>query len=125
MVQVYHWSIKESLMALLPQEAETPLYEQIYHYVRQIPEGNVATYGQIAKLIGRCSAQMVGFALAALKGKSDVPWHRVINRMGKISPHGYGLGAAIQKELLLNENVAFDSEDVIDLKQYQWDITSN
>jgi len=124
-MQVYHLSIKESLMALLHPGSDTPLYEQIYCYVRQIPHGNVATYGQIARLVGRCSAQMVGFALAALKDKSNVPWHRVINRMGKISPHGYGLGTAIQKELLLAENVEFDFEDVIDLKQYQWDIESN
>ena len=112
-------------MALSQPETDTPLYEQIYYFVRQIPEGHVATYGQIARLVGRCSAQMIGFALAALRGQSDVPWHRVINRMGKISPHGYGLGTEIQKELLLAEKVEFDSEDNIDLLRYQWIIKSD
>ena len=50
------------------------LYERIYAAVRQIPVGRVATYGQIARLVGGCSAQMVGFALAALSNGSDVPW---------------------------------------------------
>ena len=45
---------------------EPRLYDIIYSVVRQIPAGKVATYGQISRIVGRCSAQMVGFALAAL-----------------------------------------------------------
>jgi len=99
---------------------DQPLYEQIYHCVKQIPQGKVATYGQIAKMVGRCSAQMVGFSLAALKIKSNVPWHRVINHKGKISPHGDGLGTSLQKELLLSEGIEFDDTNAIDLARFQW-----
>ncbi len=73
---------------LLPEdqgvENKTP-YEKIYQVVRKIPLGKVATYGQIAKIVDRCTPRMVGYAMAASKG-ADVPWQRVINYKGEISP---------------------------------------
>jgi methylated-DNA-protein-cysteine methyltransferase related protein len=104
------------------QQPEMPLFERIYATVRSIPPGRVATYGQIAQMVGGCSAQMVGFALAALRrGKEeDVPWQRVINRLGKISPHGFGYGSALQRGLLVGEGVEFDEEDCIDLARFGW-----
>lgn len=99
------------------------LFELIYSTVRQIPYGKVASYGQISSLVGRCSAQMVGFALAALANQSggeDVPWQRVINSQGKVSPHGFGMGSEIQRQLLAAEGVEFDSEGVIDFIRYGW-----
>jgi methylated-DNA-protein-cysteine methyltransferase-like protein len=99
---------------------EAHLYERIYAAVRQIPHGKVASYGQIARIVGGCSAQMVGFALAALPNGSDVPWQRVINVQGKISPHGYGFGSAVQRDLLLSEGVEFGLEDRIDFERFGW-----
>ena len=96
------------------------LYERIYATVRQIPSGRVATYGQIARLVGGCSAQMVGFALAALPNGSDVPWQRVINAKGKISPRGIGFGSMIQRTLLEEEGVLFSRDETIDLITYGW-----
>ena len=96
------------------------LYERIYATVRQIPAGRVATYGQIARLVGGCSAQMVGFALAALPNGSDVPWQRVINAKGKISPRGIGFGSMIQRTLLEEEGVDFSRDETIDLNTYGW-----
>lgn len=96
------------------------LYDRIYAAVRQIPAGRVATYGQIAHLVGGCSAQMVGFALAALPNGSDVPWQRVINRQGKISPRGLGFDSMIQRTLLEDEGVVFNLDNEIDLKTYGW-----
>ncbi|GAP14673.1 O(6)-alkylguanine repair protein YbaZ [Longilinea arvoryzae] len=96
------------------------LYDRIYNAVRQIPAGRVATYGQIARLVGGCSAQMVGFALAALPNGSDVPWQRVINAQGKVSPHGVGFGSMIQRTLLEEEGVVFNLEGIVDLKTYGW-----
>jgi methylated-DNA-protein-cysteine methyltransferase-like protein len=96
------------------------LYERIYATVRQIPSGRVATYGQIARLVGGCSAQMVGFALAALPDGSDVPWQRVINAKGKISPRGIGFGSMIQRTLLEEEGVLFSRDETIDLITYGW-----
>ncbi len=62
-------------------------YDQIYAVVRQIPEGQVATYGQVAELAGLGGkARLVGYALYRVDMRSsDIPWHRVINAKGKIS----------------------------------------
>ncbi len=97
-----------------------PLYERIYGVVRQIPPGQVATYGQIAQLVGGCSAQMVGFALAALGSGHDVPWQRVINRQGKISLRDGGVGSARQRQLLEAEGVTFDADNAIDFDKFGW-----
>ena len=102
---------------------EPRLYDAIYSIVRQIPPGKVATYGQISRIVGRCSAQMVGFALAALKNQPDhqsVPWQRVINAKGRVSPHGAGFGTAIQRTLLEDEGVIFDLEGFIDFDLFGW-----
>jgi methylated-DNA-protein-cysteine methyltransferase-like protein len=102
------------------KESGPRLYDRIYAAVRQIPAGRVATYGQIARLVGGCSAQMIGFALAALQEGSDVPWQRVVNRQGKISPRGIGFGGMIQRTLLEEEGVVFNINGEIDLDTYGW-----
>ncbi|MDQ3283053.1 MAG: MGMT family protein, partial [Acidobacteriota bacterium] len=62
-------------------------YERIWSVVRRIPRGRVATYGQIAELADlEGPARQVGYALHNLPEPSDVPWHRVINARGEISP---------------------------------------
>lgn len=96
------------------------LYELIYDTVRMIPPGRVATYGQIARIVGSCSAQMIGFALAALPEGNDVPWQRVVNRFGRVSPHGFGYGSLVQRDLLESEGVVFNSKDEIDLGEFGW-----
>ena len=91
--------------------------------MRQIPPGKVAAYGQIARLVGGCTPRMVGYALAALRSSQEgpeVPWQRVINRQGKISPHGEGFGSAIQRQLLEDEGVVFNLQDVIDFERFGW-----
>jgi len=109
------------------EEEEPRLYDLIYAIVRQIPRGRVASYGQVSRIAGRCSAQMVGFALASLATvKRDdqfenVPWQRVVNSKGRISPHGYGMGSNIQRQLLEDERVEFDLEGNIDLSRFGWD----
>jgi methylated-DNA-protein-cysteine methyltransferase related protein len=102
---------------------ERRLYDMIYDTVRQIPQGKIASYGQISAIVGRCSAQMVGFALAALANASeptDVPWQRVVNSQGKISPHGFGVGSGMQRTLLEEEGVEFGLEGVIDFEKFGW-----
>jgi methylated-DNA-protein-cysteine methyltransferase-like protein len=100
---------------------ELPLYERVYALVRQIPHGRVATYGQIARAVGGCGARQVGYAMAALRSGDhpDVPWQRVVNRSGKIAildPYG----KSVQRELLEDEGIVFDSKDQIDFKEYGW-----
>ncbi len=95
----------------------SPLYQQIYQAVRQIPPGAVSTYGRIGQLCG-CTARTVGFAMAALPPGSDVPWQRVINSQGKVSPRQDGEGNLLQRDLLVVEGIRFDAAGKIELQRY-------
>ena len=97
-----------------------PRYEQIYSVVRQIPSGKVATYGQIAKIVDRCTARMVGYAMAALPPNTDVPWQRVINYKGEISIRSRGDGSLRQRRLLQAEGVKFDKRGRVNLRKVRW-----
>jgi len=96
------------------------LYERIYAVVHHIPPGQVATYGQIARIVGRCTARAVGYAMAALPCDTDVPWHRVINSQDKISPRRSGEGSARQRQLLEGEGICFDQQGRMDLNVVGW-----
>ena len=96
------------------------VYERVYEIVRQIPPGKVASYGQIARIVGGCTPRMVGYAMSALKSGSDVPWQRVINSQGKISAHGYGIGTSLQRQLLEEEGVRFDASGRVDWDEVGW-----
>lgn len=100
----------------------TPLYSRIYALVRLVPPGRVTTYGSIARQAG-CTARTVGFAMAALPAGHDVPWQRVINSQGKISPRQNGDGDLIQRLLLETEGVQFDARGRADLGCYGWNET--
>jgi methylated-DNA-protein-cysteine methyltransferase-like protein len=100
-------------------------YEQVWDLVRQVPHGQVITYGQIAQMIGPpaevepqeykvLGPRWVGGALAACP--DDVPWQRVINSQGKISQRP---GAKRQRQLLEEEGIVFIN-DKVDLKMYLW-----
>ena len=97
-----------------------PIYHRIYLVVRQSPRGKVATYGQIAVIVGGCTARMVGYALSATPQQSDVPWQRVINAQGKISLRADSEGNAMQRRLLEEEGVQFDQQSRVDFRQYRW-----
>jgi len=99
---------------------DAPVYERIYAVVSQIPRGTIATYGQIAKIVGGCTPRMVGYAMAALPFDSDVPWQRVINSQGKISPRAGGIGSARQRQLLEAEGVKFDAQSRVDFEEVGW-----
>jgi len=99
---------------------DVPVYERIYAVVRQIPPGKVATYGQIAKIVGGCTPRMVGYAMAALTTDANVPWQRVINRQGKVSPRAGGSGTALQRQLLEKEGVQFDTQERVDFDEVGW-----
>ena len=96
------------------------LYERIYIVVRQIPSGEVATYGQIAKLVGT-TARQVGYAMAALPQENDVPWQRVINSKGEISLRISNDGHNYQRILLEEEGIEFDIKGKVDLNRYGWE----
>ena len=88
--------------------------------IRSIPEGRVATYGQVAAYVGAPGgARGVAWILHSCSGKDSLPWHRVVNRLGGISlqpGHGYEL----QETLLLEEGIRFDERGYIDLDLFGW-----
>jgi len=93
-------------------------YSAIYRIVRMIPVARVATYGQIARLAGFAGqARRVGYALHNLPDDSDVPWHRVVNRNGRVSLADAG---PLQKSMLVSEGVVFDTSGTVDLSVFQW-----
>lgn len=109
----------------LPQSVKQLYYEQVWALVKKVPTGRVTTYGQIAAMLPvlkgisaddykTYASRWVGMAMAS--SPDDVPWQRVINSQGKVSPRAE---AAKQKQLLEEEGVLFKN-DRLDLKHYQW-----
>jgi methylated-DNA-protein-cysteine methyltransferase-like protein len=85
----------------------------------------VATYGQIAELAGMDGhARQVGYALHNLPERNDVPWHRVINARGEVSPRTAGDSHELQRILLEAEGVEFDLRGRCDLKRFGWKATA-
>ena len=96
-------------------------YELIWSAVQRIPRGRVATYGQIAELAGlEGHARQVGYGLHHLPEPSAVPWHRVINARGEISPRSAGDSHELQLLLLRAEGVPVDERGRVDLKRFRW-----
>jgi methylated-DNA-protein-cysteine methyltransferase related protein len=96
---------------------------RFYRWIERIPEGRVATYGQIAALAGLArNARQVGYALAALDDDSNVPWQRVVNARGEVSLRAADdLGrSGYQRHLLEEEGVEFGLDGRIDLERYGW-----
>ena len=96
-------------------------YSRIYAVVAAIPKGRVATYGQVALLAGLPGgARQVGYALHALADPS-LPWHRVVNARGEVSPRsGESEGERVQRLRLEAEGVVFDRRGRIALERYRW-----
>jgi len=97
------------------------IYDHILSVVREIPRGRVASYGQIAWIVNAPTPRMVGYALAGLPNDSDVPWQRVINSQGGISPRGDPGGGGRQQQLLETEGVKFGPEVRVDFARFGWD----
>ena len=95
---------------------EDLIYE-ILSVVEEIAEGCVATYGQIARLIGRDrNSRLVGKVLSMAEYYGQYPCHRVVNHAGRPAP-----GWREQAELLREEGVELKRNGCVDLKKYQWD----
>jgi TDG/mug DNA glycosylase family protein len=94
---------------------------RIYEAVRRIPRGRVATYGEVARLAGiPRAARQVGYALAALPRGSDLPWQRVINAKGEVSPRAEPGWEEVQRKLLEREGVVFDAHGRVSLARFGW-----
>ncbi len=96
-------------------------YQRIYAVVRRIPKGQVVTYGQVAALAGlRGHARQVGYALHALPRHTKVPWYRVINAKGEVSPRSTPGSDGEQRYRLECEGISFDARGRIDLEEARW-----
>ena len=94
------------------------IYKVIYTLVQAVPFGQVATYGQIARLAG-CGARQVGYAMAAVKAP-DIPWHRVVNSRGAVSTRSVGAPDPEQRRRLVEEGVLFDTFGRVNLAVFRW-----
>lgn len=100
--------------------ASLTAYEKVYALVALVPRGEVATYGQIADYLAGVTPRMVGYALFALPADTTLPWQRIVNARGEISPRSGDTGSSLQRDRLTAEGISFDARGRIDLKRYRW-----
>lgn len=95
--------------------------QQVIALIKNILRGKVATYGQIAAMVGNPrGARQVVRTLHSSSLKEKLPWHRVVNAKGQISLKP-GSGYEQQKAILENEGISFDERGTIDLNRFRWD----
>lgn len=103
------------------EKEKVSTFSAIYDVVRMIPEGRVASYGQVALLAGNPRwARVVGYALHVNPDPSSIPCHRVVMKDGSVSP-GFAFGGPdVQRQLLENEGVGFLPDGRVDMQNYRW-----
>lgn len=94
-------------------------FTRVYKTVGGIPLGKVATYGQIAKILGTRDARRVGQALHANRDP-NVPCHRVVNKNGQLAPNFAFEGAGEQRRRLEAEGVRIKDKMHVDLEKHIW-----
>jgi methylated-DNA-protein-cysteine methyltransferase-like protein len=95
--------------------------KRVIKAVEQVPYGKVASYGQIALMVGvpRAAIQ-VGGVLNKLEGKYSLPWWRIINNKGRITIKGSKYNALEQKELLQKEDIVVTKDLTLDIEKYRY-----
>ena len=109
----------------MPTSSPSPTVELVYAVVKRVPAGRVATYGQIAKLIGFPKhSRYIGFALRQLPAGNRIPWHRIVNSKGEIAARSSRTAdrdcESEQHWRLQDEGIEFDDAGRVSLKKYQW-----
>ncbi|THB74449.1 MAG: DNA methyltransferase [Desulfobulbaceae bacterium] len=93
---------------------------RVIELIQGIPSGMVSTYGTIAAAAGNASgARQVARILHSSSAKYDLPWHRVVNRHGRISERS-NMSHELQEQLLAGEGVGFLKPGQIDLDKHLW-----
>ena len=102
------------------ERSRMTVFERVYEAVKQIPEGSVASYGQVAEAIGnRRLSRVVGYALHVNPQPGVIPCHRVVKRDGEVSKAFAFGGANRQVELLRAEGVGFRDESHVDMARFR------
>ena len=97
-------------------------FQKVYKVVKMIPSGRVSTYGLIAKYLGSTkSSRVVGYAMNASHQNSEIPAHRVVNRVGLLTGKYHFSGTNLMKDLLESEGVKIQNERVVNFKKVVWD----
>ena len=113
-------SSREERITIREPKPPNEFHLRVLSVIRQIPEGRISTYGKIAEAAGLPRrARLVGRILRDSPLAADVPWHRVVNAVGRISDRP-GKSAGVQHERLTSEGVELSSEGRIDLDAYLW-----
>jgi methylated-DNA-protein-cysteine methyltransferase related protein len=98
-----------------------PFREAVLGIVSRIPEGRLASYGQVAALAGYPRRpRQVGMVLRGLPEGTDLPWHRVVNAQGYVPSKGRWWGAIVQIERLREEGIPVDGGGTLDLEAHRW-----
>jgi methylated-DNA-protein-cysteine methyltransferase related protein len=104
-----------------PQKSDGGFFAMVYALVRRIPRGKVATYGQIARLLGAPrAARVVGWAMHDNPHGTRVPCHRIVQKGGSLSPNYCLDDPGRQRRLLDREGVTFLLDGRVDMAQHQW-----
>ena len=103
--------------------SEHSFFQKVYDVVRLIPYGRVTSYGAIAEYLGtRGSARMVGWAMnVSHSAKENIPAHRVVNRMGRLTgKHHFG-DPGLMQQLLESEGMQVDNDQIVNFSEHFWD----
>jgi len=101
-------------------------FQQVYEIVAQIPSGKIATYGQIAAMLGNPkAARVVGWAMRAAPSEINLPCHRVVNKQGMLSPYYVFGDTSVQRCMLEREGITFNDNNCINVKEHLWDFSPN
>jgi len=93
--------------------------DKVYEFVKNIPEGRVATYGQIAAYLGNMNlSRVVGNILHNNPDPAHIPCHRVVNAKGEVAENYAFGGAKGQQERMEKEGIVFESNGRVSLKKY-------
>lgn len=99
--------------------SQSPFTRRVVDIIRSIPEGRVCTYGLLAASAGNPrAARQVSRILYSCSQKEELPWHRVVNREGRISLTGPAHD--VQKSRLMAEGVLFSPDGTLDMDQALW-----
>tara|TARA_R110002050_G_scaffold41242_1_gene100093 strand:- start:96713 stop:97072 length:360 start_codon:yes stop_codon:yes gene_type:complete len=104
-------------------EKNKDFFDRVYQVARLIPAGRATNYGAIGKYLGAArSARMVGWAMSGCtKSESDIPAHRVVNRLGILSGKNHFSSPTRMQELLEMEGIEVKNDQIVNFKEIFWD----
>ena len=90
-------------------------YAPIYAAIREVPKGEVASYGMIASLVPGAGPRQVARAMRS--APADIKWYRIITASGAMADHS---GAEEQRRRLKKEGVTFNKNGAVDWSKHRW-----